>query len=79
MAATAHRFECRIDLAEGVLRHGDIFPPVGKDHQRDTLVAKAAGPVEWHALAGSFPGRTKEAKVLRERYGLPSSDDPKPS
>ena len=54
MAATAHRFECRIDLAEGILRHGDVFPPVSKNHQRYTLVAKAAGPVQQHALAGSF-------------------------
>jgi hypothetical protein len=54
MAATAHRFECRIDLAEGILRHGDVFPPVSKNHQRYTLVAKAAGPIERHALAGPF-------------------------
>src|SRR5262249_7843322 len=54
MAATAHRFECRIDLAEGILRHGDVFPPVSKNDQRYTLVAKAAGPVKRHALAGPF-------------------------
>src|SRR5262245_33584962 len=54
IAAIARRFKRRIDLSERDLAHGGVLPPFGKDHQHDTLVAKAQGPIEWHALARVF-------------------------
>ena len=43
-----------VDLVECGLSHCGILAPLGKEYQRDALVAKAAGPVQQHALAGSF-------------------------
>src|SRR6516162_3073029 len=54
MAAIAHRFKRRIDLAECGLGHSGVLAPHGKEHQCDTLVAKADAPLKWHAFAGSF-------------------------
>jgi len=54
MAAIAHCLERGVDLVECGLGHCGILAPLGKEYQRDALVAKAAGPVQQHALAGSF-------------------------
>src|SRR5262249_3406094 len=44
IAAIAHRFKGRIDLAECALSHGSVPPPLGKEHQRDAFIAKTPGP-----------------------------------
>src|SRR6516162_2506964 len=54
IAAIAHRFKRLFDLAERGLSHGGVPPPLGNKHQRDTVVAKARGPIQGRALAGPF-------------------------
>jgi len=55
-----------------ILKHLKLFPKYELTHtecRRQMFTADALDAL----------GRTEEAKVLRERYGLSSSDDPKPS
>src|SRR5262249_60256628 len=54
IAAIAHRFKGLIDLAEGGLSHGGVSAALAEEHQRNPFTAKTRGPVEWHALSGSF-------------------------
>ena len=54
IAAIAHRFKRRIDLAECGLSHGCVPPPLGEEHQRNAFIPKTHGPIERHALAGPF-------------------------
>src|SRR5262249_55193220 len=54
MAAIAHRFKCRIDLAERGLSDGGVPPPLDEEHQRNAFVPKTHGPVERHSLARPF-------------------------
>src|SRR2546430_77958 len=54
IAAIAHYFGRLIDLAERSPRHGGVLPPLGKEHQSETLIAKSPGPVERVTLGGVF-------------------------
>src|SRR5262249_28791491 len=54
IAAIAHRFKRRIDLAECGFGHAGVSPPFGKDHQRDAFIAKRHGPLERRPFAGEF-------------------------
>src|SRR5262249_57307212 len=54
IAAIAHGFKRRVDLAECGLSHCGILVPVGEEHQRDAFIAKTPGPLERHTLAGLF-------------------------
>src|SRR5262245_54044210 len=54
IATIAHCFDRLIDLAERSRRHGGVLPPLSKEHQSESLVAKSPGPVERVTLAGVF-------------------------
>jgi hypothetical protein len=76
IAAIAHRFKGRIDLAKGGLSHGDVSAPLGDG----LFELDGAGFAHPDGLQGTAQiGRTEEAKALRERYGITEPEKPKSS
>jgi hypothetical protein len=77
IAAVARRRESRLDLLNRQLRHPGIAAPFREQHQGDTLIAGALGPLERHALAGIFlQGLAKGGNGLLEprRPALPLAE-----
>ena len=57
IAAVASRLERGRYLGERSLGHSGVLAPLRKLHQSSAFIAKAHGPLERHALAGSFRER----------------------
>src|SRR5215813_9320879 len=67
IATIAHCFDRLIDLAERSRRHGGVLPPLSKEHQSESLVAKSPGPVERVTLRGVFFQRSASLKSAMPR------------
>src|SRR5262249_10680004 len=52
--AGAHRLQCCLDLLIRCFGHPGVPGSFGQSHHGDALITETHGPVERHALAGSF-------------------------